>query len=78
MKLLTLFAGRRFGYPILGHLPMLTGFDSGCQMLSLSDDYGPIFGLNLAGFRAVIINDYGLQWLTLRDPAMTGRPKVQT
>ncbi|KAK7381352.1 hypothetical protein VNO78_33985 [Psophocarpus tetragonolobus] len=66
-------------WPILGHLPLLRGSETPHRTLgALADKYGPIFRINIALKKALVINNWELakECFTTNDMAVSSRPKL--
>jgi len=66
-------------WPILGHLPLMSGSKSPHRTLgALADKYGPIFTIKLGAKRAVVINNWEIakECFTTNDTVVFGRPKL--
>jgi len=66
-------------WPILGHLPLLSGSKTPHRTLGdLADKYGPIFTIQLGSKKALIINNWetAKECFTTNDIAVSSRPKL--
>ncbi|ESW23143.1 hypothetical protein PHAVU_004G022000 [Phaseolus vulgaris] len=66
-------------WPILGHLPLLSGSKRPHRTLgALADKYGPIFTIQLGAKRALVINNWetAKECFTTNDMAVSSRPKL--
>ncbi|KAL9323387.1 hypothetical protein ACSQ67_008244 [Phaseolus vulgaris] len=66
-------------WPILGHLPLLSGSKSPHRTLgALAEKYGPIFTIQLGSKKALIINNWEIakECFTTIDMVVSSRPKI--
>ncbi|KAK7365111.1 hypothetical protein VNO80_13932 [Phaseolus coccineus] len=66
-------------WPILGHLPLLSGSKTPHRTLgALADKYGPIFTIQLGSKKTLVINNWEIakECFTTNDMAVSSRPKI--
>ncbi|KAK7381348.1 hypothetical protein VNO78_33980 [Psophocarpus tetragonolobus] len=66
-------------WPILGHLPLLSGSQTPHRMLgALADKYGPIFSIKIGVKEALVINNWEVakECFTTNDRVVSSRPKI--
>ncbi|KAK7381349.1 hypothetical protein VNO78_33981 [Psophocarpus tetragonolobus] len=66
-------------WPILGHLPLLSGSEPPHRILgALADKYGPIFTLKLGARKALVISNWEIakECFTTNDIVVSSRPKL--
>ncbi|KAK7381351.1 hypothetical protein VNO78_33984 [Psophocarpus tetragonolobus] len=66
-------------WPILGHLPLLSGSEAPHRILgALADTYGPIFTIKIGTKKTLVISNWEIakECFTTKDMAVSSRPKL--
>src|ERR1700684_1941200 len=64
-----------WGFPILGHLPLL-GLEPHVTAMKWKRKYGPVLGIDFASFPCVIISDHRLAKEAFALESFAGRPAL--